>query len=56
MELGLWLLFIIPGVLYSIWRLASAEYVCPRCDAPHMIPLDTPEAIRITGKDPRPDC
>ena len=31
-ELILWLLFMFPGLVYSIWRLSTAKLVCPECD------------------------
>ena len=43
-ELILFILFIIPGILYGLWRLASASQACPKCGAPHMIPLNSPKA------------
>jgi hypothetical protein len=43
-ELILWLCFLIPGIIYSIWRLTTKEQVCPRCGAPNMIPIDSPMA------------
>ena len=49
-EIVLWLLFIIPGVLYSLWRLISREEVCPKCGAPNMIPSDTPKGQELTNK------
>jgi|SRR5581483_1170825 len=45
-ELILWLLFIIPGLVYSLWRLTSRYQACPRCGQPAMIPLNTPEGQR----------
>jgi len=41
-EIILWLAFIIPGVIYSIWRLTTKQQVCPACKKPSLIPLDTP--------------
>ena len=38
MELALWLMFIIPGILYSVWRGSSERYVCPRCRGERMMP------------------
>ena len=43
-ELILWLCFLVPGLLYSVWRLTTKEAVCPKCGAPHMIPADSPKA------------
>lgn len=45
-ELVLWLLLILPGVIYSIWRMTTKTEVCPKCKTPNMLPIDTPK-----GKD-----
>lgn len=31
-ELLLWLAFLIPGLIYSIWRLSKQIWTCPKCD------------------------
>jgi len=41
-EIILWLAFIVPGLIYSIWRLTSKQQICPACMKPTMIPLNTP--------------
>ena len=41
-ELCLWLCFIIPGLIYSFWRLASRDRVCPGCNRNTMVLLSTP--------------
>jgi hypothetical protein len=46
-ELILWIFLIIPGVIYSIWRLSSRYDACPKCAAPHMIPLDSPRGKKL---------
>jgi ribosomal protein S27AE len=43
-EVFLWLCLIIPGVVYSLWRVTTKEKVCPQCGAGQMIPLDSPRA------------
>ncbi len=43
-EVALWLCFLVPGLIYSLWRLTTKEAVCPRCGAPNMIPTDSPKA------------
>lgn len=43
-ELVLWLAFLIPGLIYSIWRLASRQQVCTACNAPGLIPVNSPRA------------
>lgn len=35
-ELLLWMLFILPGLLYSLWRLGSRKKVCANCHFPHI--------------------
>jgi|SRR5690625_1612718 len=40
-EIVLWLFFLFPGFVYSVWRLASTRYGCPKCGG-KMIGLDTP--------------
>ena len=49
-ELFLWLMFIVPGLIYSIWRLSTRASVCPACGAPNMIPTDSPKARAAIGK------
>ena len=43
-EVFLWLLFIFPGLIYSLWRLTSRTTACPQCGAGNMIPTDSPKA------------
>lgn len=49
-EIILWLLMILPGVIYSVWRLTTKELVCPKCGAPNMIPADSPKAKAALGR------
>jgi hypothetical protein len=37
MEVFLWLLFIVPGVFYSVWRLTTKGLVCPKCMFQHVV-------------------
>lgn len=48
-EIVLWLCFIIPGLIYSIWRLTTRHKACPSCGAPNMIPANSPMAQRLRG-------
>lgn len=41
-ELGLWLLFLIPGIIYSLWRLSTRRQVCKLCNSDQIFELDTP--------------
>lgn len=44
-ELVLWLCLIVPGVIYSVWRLTSKHRACPACGASTLIPLNSPAAV-----------
>jgi len=47
MEVVLWLFFLVPGLIYSIWRLTGKEKVCPSCGQKGMIPLDSPRGQKL---------
>ena len=51
-EVFLWLCLIIPGWIYSLWRLTSREKVCPSCGAPNMIPVDSPKTRAALAQRP----
>lgn len=36
-ELFLWLTFIVPGFIYSLWRLSSKYWGCPQCHFNHVV-------------------
>lgn len=46
-EIVFWLLFIVPGIFYSVWRIASRYRGCPKCKGSAMIPADSPMAKKI---------
>ena len=41
-ELLLWCCFLLPGLIYSLWRLSSSARVCRVCGGP-LIPLNSPQ-------------
>jgi hypothetical protein len=43
-EIVLWLCFILPGIVYSVWRHTSRYYGCPVCGECGMIPISSPRA------------
>jgi hypothetical protein len=49
-EIVLWLFMILPGLLYSLWRLSTRYQACPQCEAPNMIPADSPKARAALGQ------
>jgi hypothetical protein len=46
-ELAAWCLFIVPGILYSMWRISARYDACKKCGAPNMIPIDTPRGKQL---------
>lgn len=47
LELLLWLFFLLPGLVYSIWRLAARKKVCASCGAAGLIPADSPRGRQL---------
>lgn len=43
-ELILWLCFIVPGLIYSIWRVGSRHGACAQCGSVTLVPIDSPAA------------
>jgi hypothetical protein len=44
-EVILWLCFIIPGIIYSIWRISARKQVCSACQSQRLIPPGSPAAV-----------
>lgn len=49
LELVLWLCLILPGFIYSLWRLSSRYKACPMCKAPNMLPLNSPRGRELAN-------
>ena len=47
-EIILYLFFIIPGLIYTIWRSSNLENYCPKCKATNLVPLNTPGAKAVS--------
>lgn len=50
MELVCWMLLVLPGVFYSIWRLTTRSDVCPTCDSPELLPAQSPGGVLMAKK------
>jgi hypothetical protein len=46
-ELILWLCFIIPGIIYSIWRRSGLSNRCGACGSGDVIPIDSPRGQKL---------
>lgn len=51
-ELFLWLMFLVPGLIYSLWRLTTRHDACPACGATNMLPLTSPKARAKLANSP----
>ena len=47
LEIVLWICFIVPGIIYSVWRSTSRYKACPECGAQNMVPITSPVAKKI---------
>lgn len=45
-EILLWLSFLLPGLIYSIWRLTTRHKACEACGSTAIVPVDSPAARR----------
>jgi len=47
-ELILWLCFLVPGIIYTTWRVSSAKKnKCKICGGIELIPLNTPRGQKL---------
>jgi hypothetical protein len=53
LELLLFLLFVIPCLVYGVWRLAARRWVCAACVADALVPIDSPTG-RLGRRSARP--
>ncbi|ACL71485.1 hypothetical protein Tgr7_0387 [Thioalkalivibrio sulfidiphilus HL-EbGr7] len=49
-EILLWLMFIIPGLIYSIWRLTTRGKVCGVCGSADLVPLTSPAGQELSAR------
>lgn len=47
LEVVLWILFIVPGLLYSIYRQTTRHDVCRQCGAGVLVPKGSPRGREI---------
>lgn len=46
-ELILWLVFIVPGLIYSIWRLTTRYAACKACGSTELVPVSSPRGQQL---------
>ena len=50
LEIVLWLLFLIPGIIYSLWRSGGAYKACRACGSDKLVPVDSPKGKEMLSK------
>jgi hypothetical protein len=48
-EVVLWCCFLLPGVIYSLWRHSKRHDVCPTCQHADLVPEASPRGRQIAG-------
>jgi len=46
-EIVLWCFFIVPGLIYSLWRHSASKPSCAKCGSQQIIPADSPMAKKL---------
>ena len=46
-EIVMWLLYVLPGVIYSIWRRVRKQQVCPNCLNPTMVLTTSSRVMKV---------
>jgi hypothetical protein len=49
-EVVLWLCFLVPGLVYSLWRHSARHDVCASCGGASLLPPDAPVAQGFLAK------
>ena len=49
-EIVLWLAFLVPGLIYSIWRLTTRQQACSACGAAELVPETSPRGRELLAK------
>lgn len=51
LEVVLWLCFLVPGFIYSVWRHTSRYEACPVCGNPKLLPKTAPMAQKFLNEN-----
>jgi len=58
-EVILWLCFLVPGLIYSIWRISTRFDSCAACGSKQLVPVNAPAAVaqkESAAQRRCPDC
>ena len=51
MEVLLWLLFLLPGIIYTTWRNATSYLACSSCGSRDIIPARSPKGKALIAQN-----
>ncbi|GJQ57418.1 MAG: hypothetical protein SCALA701_02190 [Candidatus Scalindua sp.] len=46
-EIILWCAFLVPGLIYSVWRLTTKYTACPECLTANMVQVNSPRGKKL---------
>lgn len=49
-EIILWCLFLLPGLIYSLYRMTGRKRGCRQCGSTQMVPPDSPVGRRLLAE------
>lgn len=49
-ELFLWLLMVLPGILYSAWRMSTKTMICKTCGSADLLPVNSPRGQKLASQ------
>jgi hypothetical protein len=49
-EIVLWLCFVVPGLLYTMWRLTTRLQACTACSATTLVPVHSPVGEKLRSE------
>lgn len=52
-EIVLWLCFLVPGILYSLWRITTRAPMCVGCGSQVLVGTDSPVGRKILAEQQR---
>ena len=51
MLFGFWLIAMLPGVFYTIWRITTKYDGCKVCNSKNIVPLDSPKGKELSNRN-----
>lgn len=48
-EIILWICFLVPGLIYSVWRLTSRYDGCRACESKNVVPVNSPLGAKLAS-------